>query len=176
MNFIKLDFSGVLQHYSPYNYVVTAPSSTYYRTERYPTKKAVVGIVSASLGYPRNDNRIVELFDKLDCRYKVVKSGTVITDFQTVRPLKGYKFVKFNGDTSDEAILKTVEYLQDYKFNVYIGADDETLETIYKALINPVYHQYFGKRSCVPMTPIATSFELLTNDVIEGDANVYVCV
>lgn len=172
MNYIKLNFYGVLQHYSPTKYVVTAPSSTYYRTERVPTKRAVIGIISASLGLSRNSDKISDLYESVACLYSVKKSGTVITDYQTVRPIGNNAFTTVSGKKTTDAIIKTVEYLQDYKFDVYVGSDDETLKRIYDALCNPAYHQYFGKRSCVPSEPIVTEFKLIP----EGDLkDVYDC-
>ena len=172
MNYIKLNFYGVLQHYSPIKYVVTAPSSTYYRTERIPTKKSVVGIISASLGIDRNSDDIKNLFNSIDCLYSIRKIGTVVTDYQTVRPIGTNTFTTVSGKKTADAIIKTVEYLQDYKFDVYVGADDDTLRLIYDAVCNPVYHQYFGKRSCVPAEPIAAEFKLIP----EGDLkDVYDC-
>ena len=172
MNYIKLNFYGVLQHYSPIKYVVTAPSSTYYRTERVPTKRAIIGLISASMGLSRNSDKISDLYESVACLYSVKKYGTVITDYQTVRPIGDNAFVTVKGERSKSAIIKTVEYLQDYKFNVYVGADDDTLNMIYDAICNPVYHQYFGKRGCVPSEPIVTEFKLIP----EGDLkDVYDC-
>lgn len=174
MNFIKLNFTGVLQHYSPTKYVVIAPSSTYYRTERFPTKKSVIGLISASFGYDRNDERIKDLYNKLVCRYRTVRTGSVIIDYQTVRSLNpNERFKNFSGGNSDKnAIIKTVEYLQDYSFEVFIGCEDDTLFEIYKALVNPVYHQYFGKRSCVLSESIVSDFNLIKEEDI---TDVYDC-
>lgn len=172
MNYLKLNFCGILQHYSPDKYVVTAPSSTYYRTERMPTKKAVIGLISASLGVDRNSDKISDLYESVTCLYSVKKTGTVITDYQTVRPIGSNAFTTVSGKKTTDAIIKTVEYLQDYKFDVYVGADDDTLKKVYDALCNPVYHQYFGKRSCVPSEPIVTDFNVVDLGVLE---NVYDC-
>jgi len=172
MNYLKLNFCGVLQHYSPTKYVVTAPSSTYYRTERMPTKKAVIGLISASMGLSRNSGDIKNLFNSVHCLYSIRKIGTVVTDFQTVRPIGNNKFITIDGKKTTDAIIKTVEYLQDYKFDVYVGADDDTLRMIYDALCNPVYHQYFGKRSCVPAEPIVEEFKLISEEEL---TNVHDC-
>ena len=172
MNYIKLNFNGIMQHYSPIKYVVTAPSSTYYRTERVPTKKAVIGLISASMGLSRNSDKISDLYESVACLYSVKKSGTVITDYQTVRPIGDNAFTTVSGKKTTDAIIKTVEYLQDYKFNVYVGADDDTLKLIYDALCNPVYHQYFGKRSCIPSEPIVTEFKLISEEDLK---DVYDC-
>lgn len=172
MNYLKLNFCGVLQHYSPTKYVVAAPSSTYYRTERVPTKRSVIGLISASMGLNRNSDKISDLYESVVCLYSVKKSGTVITDYQTVRPIGGNAFITVSGKKTADAIIKTVEYLQDYKFDVYVGADDDTLRMIYDAICNPVYHQYFGKRSCVPAEPIVTDFKLIPEGELK---DVYDC-
>ena len=167
MNYLKLNFYGVLQHYSPTKYVVTAPSSTYYRTEKMPTKKAVIGLISASMGLSRDSDNISDLYESVACLYSVKKTGTVITDYQTVRPIGDNTFITVSGKRSTDAIIKTVEYLQDYKFDVYVGTDDDTLKKVYDALCNPVYHQYFGKRSCVPSEPIVEEFKLISEEELK---------
>ena len=172
MNYIRLNFYGIMQHYSPTKYVVTAPSSTYYRTERMPTKKAVIGLISASMGLSRNSDDIKNLFNSARFLYSIRKIGTVITDYQTVRPIGGNAFITVSGKKTTDAIIKTVEYLQDYKFDVYVGADDNTLKLIYDAICNPVYHQYFGKRSCVPSEPVVTTFKLIPEEELK---NVHDC-
>lgn len=172
MNYIKLNFCGTLQHYSPSKYVVTAPSSTYYRTERMPTKRSVIGLISASMGLSRDSDIISDLYESVVCLYSVKKTGTVITDYQTVRPIGDDTFITVSGKRSTDAIIKTVEYLQDYKFDVYVGSDDETLKKVYDALCNPVYHQYFGKRSCVPAEPIVEEFKLIPEEELK---NVHDC-
>lgn len=172
MKYLRLTFNGVMQHYSPPKYVVIAPSSTYYRTERCPTKSAIVGLIGASFGFDRDSQRLVELLKKIDCKYSVARTGTVIVDFQTVRPIGNEKFRKVDGGSSTDAIIKRVEYLQNYVFDVYVGADDDTLKDIYGALTNPVYHQYFGKRSCVPSEPIITEFNLISGEEL---SDVYDC-
>lgn len=138
-----------------------------------PTKKAVIGLISASLGVDRNSDKISDLYESVVCLYSVKKTGTVITDYQTVRPIgDDNTFITVSGKRSTDAIIKTVEYLQDYKFDVYVGSDDDTLKLIYDAICNPVYHQYFGKRSCVPAEPIVTDFKLIPEEELK---NVHDC-
>lgn len=182
MQYLPLQFSGILQYYASND--ATTLSRTY-STNYVPTRAAVVGLIASALGYGREElDKIKELYKILDIKYKTVRPGEVISDFQTVRPLKSQNnymnvqkprnvFIQVDGKPKDDdAILKKVEYLQDAEFVVYLGSEEKELRTIFEALKNPQYALYFGKRSCVPNKPIATTFDLISEDELE---NVFDC-
>lgn len=56
-------------------------------TNPYPTKSAVIGMISASLGYGRNDKRILEL-NNLSFAVRSDQPGQVVNDFQIVEYAK----------------------------------------------------------------------------------------
>ncbi len=173
MRYLVFQLKGVLQHYSASRYLVTAPSSVYYKTEKCPTKKAVTGMIGAAMGIERGSVELDKLRDSVDIKYRLLHKGSVFIDYQTVRPLhKGDKFVKVGGGTTVNALIKEIEYLQDYTFEVYVGGEEELLRYIYEAFLNPVYMPYLGKRSCVPVGTMITDFETVS---LEGMENVYDC-
>lgn len=182
MEYLPLTFSATLQHYS-------APTNTsfqkYYKTALHPTVNAVIGLLGAALGCPRGDSMLDELRQTLVIKWKcvpkenqnvpkyknapavLVKPQTVITDFQSVKPLDGEKFIKLsqaakgtkqktseNSEKTGAGIIKTIEYIQDTVFEVFVGGDVNVLRKLHKALLNPCYALYFGKRGCVPNRPI----------------------
>ena len=180
MNYIKLDLSGVLQYFSDTN---TTTIKTTYNSSLYPTKSAIVGLLSSALGYNRNDNRITELFNILDIKYKVIKNPIVLKDFQTITGLKhqnNYMNLFYNrnvvttmsNNTRNMRLTKSIQYLQDAEFIVYVGCNDSKLKEIYDAIKNPVYSLYIGKRSCIPNKPLVTTFKLIREEEL---LNVYDC-
>lgn len=176
MKFLRLHFSGILQHYSSQSYGTIRGDC---RTELFPTKASVVGLISSALGLSRGDEKIKYLYSTLNVKYKnLSKNQSVLTDFQSVKPLKSQNyymnkmrpangFATFENKTNEDNIIKRVEYLQDAKFDVFIGTDEELLKTIYDALRDPVYNVYFGRRNCIPNKPIVTEFKLIDEGELE---------
>ena len=174
MKYLKLELKGPLQYYYKPGQLITATSSVYYKTAYCPTKSAVIGMIGAACGYTRGDEGLHELYSNLTIKYKTVEEGTILVDFQTVRPLdKKAFFVNIKGEKKWDPIIKKVEYLQDYTFWVYIGSkDDAPLDYIIKAFNNPRWQPHLGRRSCpseIPMIP-----EYLTTN-LEDESDVYDC-
>ncbi len=46
------------------------------------------------------------------------------------------------------------EYLTDVKFGVIVGGDAATLETLAANLVDPVWGVWFGRKCCVPASPV----------------------
>lgn len=174
MKYLKLHLCGVMQYYSAQHTLVTAISGTYYKTEKTPTKSAVTGLIGAALGLPRKSEDLAKLYDSIIVKYEIVKKGSVLTDFQTVKPPKGERFCTVEGKKRKEGdgIIKTIEYLQDAEFYVYIGGEEDLLMKISAALQNPVYEPFLGKKSCFPSYPILEDFTLYKQEDIK---NVYDC-
>ena len=168
MKYLPLTFSAVLQHYTSTNF--SSVKGSYYCSDR-PTKSAVIGLIASAIGLERGSAEIDRLYNSLSVKCRTVKSGSFITDFQTIRPLKSQNymskyirntFISVKGDYLNKpAEVKKIQYLQDAEFEVFVGADEETLKKIYDAIQNPCYALYFGKRSCVPNKPIVTEFKLV---------------
>ncbi len=176
MRYMELELNGFMQHYPSKNHVVAVPSSCYFKTEKVPTRNAVLGMIGAALGVARKDKETLsKLDDSLDIRYKLQKKGVVEADLQTARPLHdGDRFLSVQGKLKQEKeniVLKRVEYLYDYKFSVYVGGEEDILNEIRAAFECPVYPPVMGKRSC-----IAPKMEFNEGFVEIGDiADVYDC-
>ena len=173
MKCIKLVLNSNLQYYAKSNH--TSIGNHFY-TENHPTKSAVIGMVGAALGIPRNDSKLDFLYENLDVKYHCEKPGSKIIDFQTVRPSKGEHFVTVEGkkDTSDAAIIKYVEFLQDSLFYVYIGGEETLLKEIHTAFCNPKYPTFLGRRRCIPIGRIISKeYEPINMEELK---DVYDCV
>lgn len=173
MNYIKLTLSGVLQYYADNNSIALR---TTYNSSIAPTKSAVIGLIASALGLPRKSEQLTSLYNALTAKYKIISSGQLFEDFQTIKPLKSqshymnkfYSRNQFNtvgGGVRDGQLIKNIQYLQDSEFEVYIGSNnDDLLRKIFEAIKNPEYALYFGKRSCVPNKPIVTTFEMFDEE------------
>ena len=175
MMYLALNLKGFMQHYSAKNYLVTAPSSVYYKTEKVPTKSAVIGMIGAAFGIARESETLDKFYNNLDIKYKILNKGSVTVDFQTVRPLhKGERFINVKGEKrpDKDAIIKRIEYLQDYEFIVYIGGERTILNQILVAFDHPIYPPYLGKRSCIPSKAFITDRNFISLEEID---NVHDC-
>lgn len=104
----------------------------------YPSKSAIIGMIAAALGYRRDDQRILKLND-LSFAVRVDQWGKTLTDFQTVEWKQG------------ERKLTHRDYLQDAVFVVGIGYENEELiDNIYKALRQPKFQLFLGRRANAP--------------------------
>lgn len=180
MNYIKICLSGVLQYFC--NTSSTSLKKTY-TTSMTPTKTSIVGLISSALGYDRDSDDVKVLSDRITVKYETIQEPTILSDFQTVRPLKSQQycmskeyrkhssFVNYAGKSKNEAIIKSIQYLQDGEFEVYVGGSDELLKDIYDALRNPTYALFIGKRSCIPNKPFVTEFNLISEGDLENVPN-----
>lgn len=111
-------------------------------SDAYPSKSAVVGMLSAALGYRRRDSRIQAL-NALQFAVRIDQVGVPLTDFQIVEWKLGER------KTTDR------QYLQDARFVVAVGSDDDRLiERLKMALTHPRFQLSLGRRANVPAGPL----------------------
>jgi CRISPR system Cascade subunit CasD len=110
------------------------------RTE--PTKSGVLGLLAAAQGRRRTD----PLEDLLQLRFgvRIDQPGRLIRDFQTAKSLDGKTVMP----------LSYRYYLSDAVFLAVVEGDDSLIRTIDRALRDPVYPLYLGRRSCPPAGPV----------------------
>lgn len=121
-------------------------------TDYYPSKSAVIGVIAASFGYKRDDEKIEEL-NALDFAVRIDQVGLLRKDFHTAKQLK-----------RDAPYVTNRYYLEDAIFIVAISSeDDKWIEEICAALKNPYFQQFMGRRSC----PVQPDFII---DVVETGA------
>lgn len=112
-------------------------------TRKEPTKSGVVGLLAAALGRSREDS--VEDLATLEFGVRSDQPGHMMSDFQTERSLDGRKTMP----------LSTRYYLADAKFLAALGGDRALLCRIDKALSEPVWPLFLGRRACPPDGPIS---------------------
>lgn len=119
--------------------------ATFYRrtSTNHPSKSSIIGMISAALGYKRDDPRIVDL-NELDFGVRVDQTGKYLNEFQVAYDRKKKK---------NNLIFR--DFIQDAVYLVAIGSSNEELiEKIEKALKNPVYSLYLGRKSNPPAGPL----------------------
>lgn len=129
-------------------------------TGDYPSKSAVIGMISAALGYSRDDKRIEQLND-LKFAVRVDQRGINLTDFQTAH----FKTVKWKEGRK----VTYRDYLQDAVFVAAVGGDEAAIEQIHSALKHPHYALFLGRRANVPAG--ALQMEMIDGDPVSVLSN-----
>lgn len=156
----------LMKLYGPLQSWGTSSKFNYRETDLAPSKSAIIGIISASLGYKRDDERINKL-NSLEYGVRIDKQGSLLCDFQIVKENKIFKESRLL-DHGEEVKPHLVYryYLEDAKFLVAIRGEDEEISKIYKALKNPIFQPFMGRKSC----PLPPDFLIgvLEDDVVDA--------
>lgn len=119
-------------------------SSVYDRRESddMPTKSGVVGMLAAAFGRKRDES--LEDLNALQFGVRVDLPGSRVNDFQ----------ITDMGEKLNKNISRRV-YLSDALFLIGLSCEDEKfLEEVDKAVRNPQYPLFLGRRSCPPTMPL----------------------
>jgi len=129
----------------------------------YPTRSGVLGMICAALGVDRTDIDGLRRLDGLSMTVLCFGGGARLVDFHTVGAGYDSKTEKQHiVRTADGKVSKTVvtrrEFLQDARFGVVLGGDEELLDGIASALLDPRWGVWLGRKSCVPASLICQGF------------------
>lgn len=139
MKTILLKFSGPIQSWGTNSRFETR------HTDYYPSKSAVIGMISAALGYKRDDERIEKL-NELDFAVRIDQEGKLAKDYHIAQKFKD------NGDF-DRTYVTNRYYLEDGVFVVGLSHEnDEYIGKIEKALRYPYFQLFMGRRA-FPLSP-----------------------
>ena len=110
------------------------------RTNREPSKSGVIGLLAAALGLRRDAD--LSKLSALRFGVRVDRNGEVIKDFHMAKAEK-------------TSYLTYRYYLSDAIFLVGLESEDRSfLEQIERALRNPCFPLFLGRRSCPPTLPL----------------------
>ena len=110
------------------------------RTNREPSKSGVIGLLAAALGLRRDAD--LSRLSALRFGVRVDRNGEVIKDFHMAKAEK-------------TSYLTYRYYLSDAIFLVGLESEDRSfLEQIERALRNPCFPLFLGRRSCPPTLPL----------------------
>lgn len=147
----------------------SASKFQYRETNRFPTKSAIVGLIAAALGVNKHgEEEATALAPIIDLKLTVVrlekkaKSSSRFTDFHTVGG--GYDKKKLwekmsipakaNG-ASPNTVLTYRSYLTDACFVALLEGDSVILTQVKTALENPRWGIWFGRKTCIPASPLS---------------------
>lgn len=104
-----------------------------------PSKSGVIGLLASALG--RERTAPLDDLVRLDFAVRVDQPGTLLHDYQTAQP--------WQKNPNDPAALVTRYFLADAAFVAAVGSEDRgELEGFHRALREPAYPLFLGRRSC----------------------------
>ena len=111
-----------------------------------PTKSGVIGLLCAALGLGRDAD--LSQFESLVMGVRVEKAGTVALDYQTAQPV-------WRDGPNAVTVQSNRFYLSDARFLVGLQSDDlAQLETLRRALKNPTWPLFLGRKSFALAAPL----------------------
>jgi CRISPR system Cascade subunit CasD len=145
-----------------------------------PSKSGVVGMLCAALGVPRDDDATVAELSACPMGVRVLREGTLCADFHTVGagivPGRPYGVARADGSPGG-VLLSAREYLAEADFVVALQSDDAALlDRLDRALRQPVWPLFLGRRSYVPAVPPALGIEPgMMAEVLRGSPAIPAC-
>jgi CRISPR system Cascade subunit CasD len=138
-------------------------------SESWPTKSAIVGIVSAAMGIDKyatgEAEQLLPLASLTFSVFRLPKTDPPLrlSDYHTI----GGGYDKNNpaevlhiprrasGASIDNAVLTRRTYLTDARFIALFQGKRDTLEKAAAALLDPVWGVWFGRKTCIPAMPLS---------------------
>ena len=132
-------------------------------TLSYPTRSGIMGMVCAALGIERDDTVTLASLAPLGMQVLVFQQGSRLTDFHTVGGGWDKKVSPANvvrkasdklGQHTGTTVVTQREYLETARFGVVLSGEHKQLEEIGRALLNPRWGIWLGRKACVPASPV----------------------
>lgn len=130
------------------------------RTDLYPSKSGVLGLLLCAMGVDRAKAAIsVRRYLDLRMGVRIDRPGEVDWDYHTagakIGILKAEGGVKKTASTGEpETSLSSRQYLLDASFLVGLEGEAEVVEEAAEALQHPVWPVFLGRKCCVPAEPV----------------------
>ncbi len=124
-------------------------------TGREPSKSGVLGLVAAALGIDRTNWTDLEPLTRLAMGVRHDRPGIPAKDYQTAGCARSDTIIRADGSQAKEGgVVSTRHYLADAAFLVALeGPDQDLLERLQAALLDPVWPLALGRKSYVPSEP-----------------------
>lgn len=128
-------------------------------TLSFPTRSGLIGMFCAALGVPKQDLAGLARFDGIELTVLCYGGEHRLVDFHTVGGgyddvLKRYRARKAKGPLKKDPVVTRREYLQGVRFGVLARGEIALLQEIADGLNDPVWGIWFGRKCCVPATPV----------------------
>ncbi len=121
-----------------------------------PTKSGIVGLLGCALGI-KKDDELAGLSRNMRLGIRCDNPGTFLSDYHTVSGgvLSAEGKIKVNTNTHfPETVVSSRFYLSDASFLAAIQSEPEWIKILSKAVKDPVWPAYLGRKSCPPSSPI----------------------
>ncbi|WP_406387530.1 type I-E CRISPR-associated protein Cas5/CasD [Streptomyces sp. NBC_00887] len=144
----------------------TQAAFTHRDTNIHPTRSAVIGLLAAAAGRPRNQvlHPFSDLpghptYHDLTLTIRIDKPGTLHTDYHVTgggypRPMSLRTSTGNHRPPSGSALPSHRIYLADAAFTLALTGPPHLIDTIADQLEHPHYAPYLGRRACVPDEPL----------------------
>jgi CRISPR system Cascade subunit CasD len=128
-------------------------------TAQFPTRSGLIGMIAAAMGRARHETP--EDLRPLRFAVRTDRPGTLLRDFHTVGGGQPGKLTVVTAEGTPRpgdagTLVSHRYYLQDAAFTVAVTAPDDKalLDTCERALRDPCWLPYLGRRSCPPTGPL----------------------
>lgn len=169
-----------------------ASKFTYRETNSFPTKSALIGLIAGALGIDKHQASEAALLQPIaDLKLTTVRlvkperSPSRMNDFHTVgagyTPINGRDnsswqammcnhkasggVKKTNG--SPDGVITHRSYLTDARFVALWEGDQATLLQVQSALLDPVWGIWFGRKTCLPASPLTPTLAETRQDAFD---------
>ena len=134
-------------------------------TNHFPTKSAVIGMISASMGlYRSEEDAIRKLSENVAFSVRQDSAPSLIRDFHTI-----LNTVKADGTPNTDPVISPRHYLSDAAFTGFLGVGNPVVnKQIKNALLNPKWPAFLGRKCCVPSQPLFQSDEWEAKNIHEA--------
>jgi len=139
------------------------------RTDAYPSKSGVLGLLLCASGVRREDSREkLEPLVALGMGVRVDRPGTLDWDYHTAGAKIGIRSadgkIKRTASTGEyETLLSRRQYLYDASFLVALQGPADTLGQCEQDLKNPTWPLFLGRKCCVPAEPVLVGLGTFDN-------------
>jgi len=134
-------------------------------TAMFPTKSGVLGLVLAAMGVPKGLDRERDTLAafagpgmvcaRIPRRNQRRKNQPLpvrrLTDYHTIL---GTRTADNPKPRKDDTVQSWRDYLMDARFGVLLPGKSATVEEAARALINPIWGVWLGRKSCPPAAPL----------------------
>ncbi len=163
------------------------------RTDAFPSKSAIAGMICSALGVSRESASDLWLPEIASLRMgvRIDRPGVRWWDYHTVGaemkvPIADFDVKKLDTDrgfvteteareninTKPGAVLSRREYLCDASFLVALQGTPDRLDLIWKALLEPHWQLFLGRKCCSPSRPITEHQPGVYSDLLSALASI----
>jgi CRISPR system Cascade subunit CasD len=141
------------------------------RTNLYPSKSGVLGMLLCAMGVHREDSRqALNSLTPLLMGVRIDRAGNLDWDYHSAGAKLGIRSadgkIKITAKTGEyETLLSRRQYLFDASFLVALHGDSTIIDYCASALKSPTWPLFLGRKCCVPAEPVyvgTESFDTLT--------------